>query len=162
MTSQVFSKIEYRSATVKSYNSPNRYNLNVNGLNLNGIQFWTLNGTTLSPTNPNYVVSCNYLEVLIAANIASDVRIKDNIEDISNTDVDNLVNLKGKQYTLIHDSANNKHFGYIAQEVEPIYPNLVFTNSKQMKSINYIELIPLLVEKINRLELEIQKIKTTI
>ena len=156
MSSGIYSKIAYRSANVKSYN------LQVNGLNLNGIQFWTLNGNTISPTNPNYIITCNYLQVLTSFNLVSDARIKDNIEDISNTDVDNLVNLKGKQYTLIQDSTNHKHFGYIAQDVEPIYPNLVLTNSKQIKSINYIELIPLLVEKINRLELEIQKIKTTI
>jgi hypothetical protein len=154
------SKISYKSANVKSYNS--KYDLAVTGLNFNGMQFWSLNGNTISPTNPNYIIACNYLQVLTAFDIVSDRRLKENIQDITETDVNNLVNLKGKQYTLISDNTKHLHFGYIAQEVEPFYPNLVLTNSKQMKSINYIELIPLLVEKINRLELEIIKLKTNI
>jgi hypothetical protein len=80
----------------------------------------------------------------------------------ANEYIDNLVYLKGKQYTFINDPSKKIHYGYIAQDVEPIYPNLVITNEEQIKSINYIELIPLLVEKINKLEVEIFNLKNNI
>jgi hypothetical protein len=159
---EVFTKVAYRSANVKSYRTLTKYDLLANGINLNGMQFWTLNGNTLTPTNPNLVISCNQLQVLQNFSLTSDIRLKENISDIPDIDIDNLVNLKGKQYTLINDKTKHVHFGYIAQDVEPFYPNLVITNSKQIKSINYMELIPLLIEKINRLELEIIKLKTNI
>ena len=48
---------------------------------------------------------------------------------------------------------NKKRYGLIAQEVEELYPELVNTNETDgMKSLNYIELIPLLLEQIKELK----------
>jgi hypothetical protein len=155
-------KIPYRSANVKSYNFQPEINLTSTGINLNEIQLWTINGNNLIPANNNLVVSCNNLQALQSFSFTSDVKLKDNIKDIPNEYIDNLVYLKGKQYTFINDPSKKIHYGYIAQDVEPIYPNLVITNEEQIKSINYIELIPLLVEKINKLEVEIFNLKNNI
>jgi len=46
---------------------------------------------------------------------------------------------------------NNKHFGFIAQDIEKIFPYLVSIDSDGMKSVNYLEMVPLLLHKINDL-----------
>ncbi len=43
------------------------------------------------------------------------------------------------------------HFGFIAQELREIYPNLVFKDSEGYLSVNYIGMIPVLVETIKEL-----------
>ena len=45
-----------------------------------------------------------------------------------------------------------KRYGLIAQEVEELYPELVSTGHDGMKSMNYIELIPLLLDQIKELK----------
>ena len=52
-----------------------------------------------------------------------------------------------------------KHFGFIAQDVEKEFPSLVSTDNEGMKSINYLEMIPLLLHKINDLERKIDELK---
>lgn len=43
------------------------------------------------------------------------------------------------------------HYGLIAQELKEIYPELVYENSEGELSINYVEMIPLLVQSIQEL-----------
>ena len=50
-------------------------------------------------------------------------------------------------------------FGLIAQDVEKIYPQLVNTNEDGTKSVNYTELIPLLLLQTNNLERKIEELK---
>jgi hypothetical protein len=48
------------------------------------------------------------------------------------------------------------HYGYIAQDMEDLYPNQVSTDNNGMMSLNYIEI---LVKKVHDLEKEIQLLK---
>jgi hypothetical protein len=83
---------------------------------------------------------------------ASDRRLKENIKNISQNDKDKVLQLVPKTYNMISDQ-NKKRYGLIAQEVEELYPELVNTNETDgMKSMNYIELIPLLLEQIKELK----------
>lgn len=47
------------------------------------------------------------------------------------------------------------HFALSVEEVEAVYPDLVYTKSDGSKVINYIEIIPLLVESIKELKAQI-------
>ena len=87
----------------------------------------------------------------------SDIRLKNNIEELGDNDLDKLNKLVPKSYNFKND--NIKHFGFIAQEVEKEFPNLVSTDNDGMKSINYLEMIPLLLHKINHLERKIDELK---
>jgi hypothetical protein len=91
----------------------------------------------------------------------SDVILKKNIEPISNDKITNLNNLEPVQYSFKDDSKNKVHYGFIAQDVEKIYPELVKNSEMGYKTINYIELIPFLVQKLNdnAKEIELLKIK---
>ena len=87
----------------------------------------------------------------------SDIRIKSNIEQLTNVDLDKLNKIIPKSYKFKGD--DEKHFGFIAQDVEKEFPNLVSTDNEGMKSVNYLEMIPLLLHKINDLERKLEEIK---
>ena len=79
----------------------------------------------------------------------SDIRLKHNIKPIAaNLDVDFV------EFTMIADSSNRKKYGVIAQELERIAPELVYTNSDGRKSVAYIDL---LVAKVAELERRLKK-----
>ena len=50
-----------------------------------------------------------------------------------------------------------KHFGLIAQEVEKVYPELVKTDAKGFKSVNYSHLVAPLVEGLREVTAQTQR-----
>ena len=46
---------------------------------------------------------------------------------------------------------DGRHFGFIAQDLEAVLPDLVHTDKQGYKSVDYIGLIPILVNAINEL-----------
>lgn len=50
------------------------------------------------------------------------------------------------------------HYGLIAQEVQKIFPELVYEREGNL-SINYIEMIPLLIQAVQELSAEVEKLK---
>lgn len=44
------------------------------------------------------------------------------------------------------------HYGLIAQEVEPLYPTLVGLRDDGMKTVNYLELVPILIAEVQALK----------
>ena len=87
----------------------------------------------------------------------SDIRLKSNIRDLNKDDLDKLNKVVPKSYKFRND--NNKHFGFIAQDIEKIFPYLVSIDNDGMKSVNYLEMVPLLLHKINDLERKLDEIK---
>jgi hypothetical protein len=88
----------------------------------------------------------------------SDRLLKDNIIDIPEIKIKDILNLNPIEFTFKADINQKKHYGFIAQEVEKIYPELV-TSSYFTKSVNYIELIPLLLSKMKSMQNEIDDLK---
>ena len=54
------------------------------------------------------------------------------------------------------------HYGLIAQELQEICPELVYENSNGLLNVNYIEIIPILIEAIKEQQEEIDNLKKTI
>jgi hypothetical protein len=75
-----------------------------------------------------------------AYNQVSDRRMKKNIRSLNST-LDNVQKLVPSRYTYIHDNANSESIGFVAQEVETVFPELVTTTKdkegKDLKAINY-------------------------
>ena len=96
----------------------------------------------------------------------SDIHLKENISDINEEQTNKIMNLLSKEFTFKDDSKNQIHYGFIAQEFEKEYPELVFTkpdkNIHNIKAINYLEIVPLLVKKIQLMQKEIDELKETI
>ncbi|MBQ6186666.1 MAG: tail fiber domain-containing protein [Prevotella sp.] len=55
--------------------------------------------------------------------------------------------------------AKQLHFGLIAQELQTIYPNLVIEGQDGNLAINYVELVPVLIQSIQELKQEISEMK---
>ncbi len=114
----------------------------------------------------------------------SDARHKTNVQQISTTALDKLTTLRPVQYNLLPysevmtvasdtgtvamtattkelASANKIHYGLVAQEVQKIYPELVHADDEGMLSINYIELIPLLIQSVQELSEQVAALQGT-
>jgi hypothetical protein len=92
----------------------------------------------------------------------SDKNLKKNVKDVENNQFEGLLNLEPVEFIYKDDMKQKQHFGFIAQDFEKIYPELVTQNDYGYKSVNYIELIPLLVSKIQNQQKEIDDLKELI
>lgn len=96
---------------------------------------------------------------------SSDQRLKTNIKTMTSA-LDNVMQLRGVTYNwdkTIPYNANastDTQFGFIAQEVEKIFPELVKTSSDGYKTVNYIGAIPVLTEAIKDQQKEIEDLKS--
>ena len=57
-------------------------------------------------------------------------------------------------------TGSNSEMGLLAQEVELVLPNLVFTDEEGHKLIDYIALIPALIDAVQTLQAEIETLKS--
>jgi galactokinase/mevalonate kinase-like predicted kinase len=73
--------------------------------------------------------------------------------------LNNLFNLNPVKYTFKTDTKKQIHYGFIAQEIEGVYPELVKIGDSGHKTVNYVELIPLLVSQIQAMQKEIDDLK---
>lgn len=101
--------------------------------------------------------------------VASDKRLKENIVDMSQG-LKDILKLRPVTYSLKKDATRAEQFGFIAQEVEKVMPQMVVKpkSADKFYSVNYIELIPVLTKaiqeqqaQINALQAENQKLKVS-
>jgi len=80
--------------------------------------------------------------------VASDRRYKNTIANLANS-LSIIGQLRGTTYLLNNQEVStDEQFGFIAQEVEKVLPNLVMTDHEGYKAVNYVGLIPVLTEGI--------------
>ncbi|EJL69027.1 tail fiber domain-containing protein [Chryseobacterium populi] len=94
----------------------------------------------------------------------SDRRLKDNIRPLKGLSP-NLLNIESYSYTFKKKEGENRtedklHFGFIAQEVEKQFPNLVSIDEKGNYALNYVEFIPLLLNELKEQKSEINDLKS--
>ena len=100
----------------------------------------------------------------------SDVTLKENITDLTNDFCNDILKIKPKRYNFIDDINKKEHYGIIAQELELIFPKLVInteindTNeiNENIKTINYLELIPIMIAKMKDMQNEIDKLNISL
>ncbi len=92
----------------------------------------------------------------------SDARLKKNIAPLKNS-LDKLKNITGYTYNW-KDSARDtsEQIGFIAQEIEKEFPQLVKTDDKGMKSVAYANMTPVLLEAIKEQQQQIDDLKKAI
>ncbi len=94
----------------------------------------------------------------------SDERFKKEIEPIANA-LDTISQLNGVTYQMRVDEypkmkfSNQKQIGLIAQNVERVLPTIVSTGPNDYKSVEYSQLIPIMIESIKELKKEIELLK---
>lgn len=113
-------------------------------------------------------VKVNGTVIATSVSTTSDERQKENIQEISSSLSKHINDLRPVSYTLKQDSVwkydtdakelQGVHYGLLAQEVEKVYPELVYKRGDNL-SINYTELIPLLIMKVQELSMEVEMLK---
>jgi len=96
---------------------------------------------------------------------ASDRNLKMNIESLDKNDVDDLDKLKPVKYEWKNETDKKQHYGFIAQDIEKVYPNMVMTDTnatQPIKAVNYTEVIPIVVGKLQRMKTVVQTNKLCI
>jgi len=89
--------------------------------------------------------------------ITSDRRLKENIQTVDSA-LDKIMKMRGVYFTRI--GSERRNLGVIAQEVEEIIPEVVFTDEspEQMKSVAYGNIIGLLIEAVKEQQLQIDEL----
>jgi len=94
-------------------------------------------------------------------NATSDERLKKNINSLD-SGLEELLRVQTKTYNWKDESKPiNLQIGVIAQQLETVFPELV-DNSQEYKSVNYIGLIPVMIETIRDLDTENTELKAMI
>lgn len=118
----------------------------------------------------------------------SDARYKSNIQQINSTALTKIAALNPVQYTMLSGNAialanteqsdtastmtmttsnedlaraNKIHYGLLAQEVKELYPELVHEDAAGVMSINYTELIPLLIQAVQDLSEQVSALSNS-
>jgi hypothetical protein len=90
----------------------------------------------------------------------SDIRSKENINTLNNS-LHSVMNLRGISFTWENEPEMGKRIGFIAQEVEQVIPELVFTNPADgLKGVNYAEMTAVLVEAMKEQQHQIEFYKS--
>jgi hypothetical protein len=92
----------------------------------------------------------------------SDERLKENINVINDESIDNLFTLNPIIFSYKSDCKKKIHYGVLAQDVEKKLPELVENNNiSGYKTVNYQELIPIMLAKMKKMQNEIDELKQT-
>ena len=103
----------------------------------------------------------------------SDYRLKENITPLAESPLTNIQRmnvvefnykqrevegLNGKENLYEEDSPvlTHRHYGLIAQELQEIYPDLVVEGDDGYLAVNYVEIIPLLIQSIQELSAKLE------
>ena len=90
----------------------------------------------------------------------SDERLKENINKIKDETVDKLFTLNPILFSYKNDYKKKTHYGVLAQDVEKVFPELVKDNNVSgYKTVNYQELIPIILAKMKKMQHEIDELK---
>ena len=130
-----------------------------------------------------FVGDVKTIGTIYASNISitSDYRLKENIRELdSKGTMDKLMKMNVVQYNLknfdmpLSDEkktvkafdkespvVKDNHFGLIAQELKELYPELVVEGQDGYLSVNYIEIIPLLIQSVQELKATVDELQNS-
>jgi hypothetical protein len=106
-----------------------------------------------------YEQSSNMAFVDLELQWGSDIRYKSNIKRLTGA-LDTVKQLKGVTYN--YKGNERTSIGFIAQEVEPVLPEVVSTDADGFKSIGYANIVALLSEAIKEQQVMIDELRAEI
>lgn len=147
---------------------------NHNGIYVNGLYAGYFDG----PTYCNNTITANSYVTL------SDIRLKQDIKQLSTTTavgstLENVLDMNVITYQYkdreipeaerdtisaemaqkMYSTPKNLHYGLSAQELQEIYPDLVYEGQDGYLGVNYVELVPILIRSIQELKQELDAVK---
>jgi hypothetical protein len=124
----------------------------------------TTAGTGSGPYTGDVTITLTDNPTFTSTTNTSDERLKTNISPLSNS-LENVNKLQGVSYNWIDpNKPQDKQIGLIAQEVEKVYPEFVHTGTDEdkTKSVNYSQMVSVLIESIKDLTNEVSSLKSRI
>jgi hypothetical protein len=116
------------------------------------VRFGSIGVGIAAPGSNNVVVQGNVTAY-------SDIRLKDNIETITNA-LNKVTQVRGVTYTRTDmEDTLTRHTGVIAQELELVLPEAIMTGSDGIKSVAYGNVIGLLIESVKELNAKVDKLQ---
>jgi len=138
----------------------------------------------IGTTSPSYMLDVNGYVRATNISVSSDIRLKKDVADLASSSVNNLYNLKAITFKPIQRAdivnADNRlnalndtsmavqtavatpertMVGFSAQDVQKIFPELVNADEQGYLSVDYISLIPVLVEAIKTQQARIAELE---
>lgn len=135
---------------------------------------------TVNYVSSGYSVDVSGSVRAVAFLTSSDSCLKENVKDIDQNQISTLMKIRGVSYDLkktkkgVQNSQKSysgdsiettemntenenevfsrKHTGFLAQEVQQVYPELVYKDEKGMLSVDYVGFIPMIVEALKKQE----------
>jgi len=92
----------------------------------------------------------------------SDQALKKNIQSLGSDMLDRILKLKGVSFNWKNSSDSETRIGFVAQEVEKVFPEVVYTGSDGLKSVDYQKLVAPLVEAVKSQQVQINELKAEI
>ncbi|MBN1349709.1 tail fiber domain-containing protein [candidate division KSB1 bacterium] len=98
---------------------------------------------------------------------SSDQKFKKNVEPVENA-LSKLEQIEGVSFDWKTDEypsyefSEGKHYGFIAQEIEKVFPDMVKTDENGEKAVSYVEMIPILVEALKQQQKMIEQLQTQV
>ncbi len=120
-------------------------------------------GSTEFPIDEIRVVQTGGTQCIIDTSglgCTSDERLKTNIADLNSNVLDQLTQVRTVTYNWKSNPEGGKMIGFIAQDLEQYFPQLVNTNEQGQKTVNYANMTPVLTEAIRELNLKFENINT--
>ena len=118
---------------------------------------------TISPSYPLHVATqVSNTSIYAAYDIVafSDISVKNNIRPIDNV-LERVINSRGVLYDRI-DSGEKNNIGFIAQELEEQFPELIVENPDGTKAVKYQNAVAILFEAIKEQQKQINELKNGI
>lgn len=115
-------------------------------------------GSAIRPIDEIRVVQTGGTECIIDTSglgCTSDERLKTNIIDLTTNTLDTLLNVKTVTYNWLNNPDGKTMVGFLAQDLEQYFPELVATNERGQKSVYYSQMTPILVEAIREMNLNV-------
>ena len=124
-----------------------------------GSDVWEDNGSEIVPmSGVSQSVTITGTMTAGSFNATSDARVKENVEPIDQP-LEIMKEIRGVTFNMKEDETKKKRIGVIAQELETILPDLVSEDSSGMKSVNYLDMIGLLVESVKELTARVEQLE---
>ena len=151
--------INIKTSYINMYTTVNMNNnsiTNISSVTINKAHITKLGINTTTPSEALDVSGNVHVGGVLVSD--SDMKLKDNITKLSST-LDTIEGLNGYKYTRKDLEHDKYYIGVIAQEVELLYPELVYHNvSTDIKSVNYGGLSAVLIECVKHLKHQNQEL----
>ena len=117
-----------------------------------------------SRKNAIEVTMTGALKCNVAWQTGSDRKLKENIKPLENSTLEKVLQLNPVRFTLKDDIEKKEKIGFIAQEVEALYPEYVMVSvdneGEETRYLDYSQMVLILCKAIQELKQEVEELKS--